>query len=105
MENVDPAAARLNNSTIIQENHPELYFANGDVVLQAKLPSDDAEPRKFQMYCVHKTILSFHSVVFANLFVDASAVLAQSYDDRPLVDMPDDANHLSQLLSCIYKPE
>ncbi|OJT03823.1 hypothetical protein TRAPUB_5512 [Trametes pubescens] len=74
MENVDPAAAQARLDNIIQEKHPELYFAIGDVVLQAKL-SSDAGLQKFQMYCVHKAILSFHSVIFANLFADASAVL------------------------------
>lgn len=90
---------------ITREEHPELYLANGDIVLQAKLPSDTENPR-FQMYCVHKAVLSFHSTVFSNLFADGSANLNSEsiYDGHPLVEMPDDADDLSNLLLFIYKP-
>lgn len=101
MENVDPAAARPN--IIMRENHPDLYFVTGDVVLQAKLPSD-AEQQRFQMYCVHKTILSFHSDVFSDLFADTCARPDATHDSRPLVEMPDDASDLSHLLLYVYKP-
>lgn len=88
---------------ITREEHPQLYFAGGDIVLQAKLPSDVDNPR-FQMYCVHKAILGFHSVVFSNLFADGSVNLESIYDGRPLVEMLDDAEDLSHLLLFIYKP-
>lgn len=88
---------------IVWEEHPELYFANGDIVLQAKLHSDTDSP-KFQMYCVHRAILSFHSGFFSNMFADGFAQHEPSYDRRPLVEMHDDADDLSHLLLYVYKP-
>ncbi len=88
---------------ITREEHPQLYFANGDIVLQAKLPSE-TENLSFQMYCVHKAVLSLHSVVFSNLFADGSANLESVYDGRPLIEMFDDADDLSNLLLFVYKP-
>ncbi|EIW56221.1 uncharacterized protein TRAVEDRAFT_50703 [Trametes versicolor FP-101664 SS1] len=71
----------------VLEPHPELYFDNGDII-----------------YCVHTSLLSFHSVVFSNLFADGSGKVDSPHDGRPVVLMPDEAGDLSQLLSYVYKP-
>lgn len=88
----------------ILEPHPELYFDNGDIVLQAALPNSKKGERVLQIYCVHTSLLSFHSVVFSNLFADGSGKVDSPHDGRPVVLMPDDAGDLSQLLSYVYKP-
>ncbi|KAI0367347.1 hypothetical protein BV20DRAFT_1000884 [Pilatotrama ljubarskyi] len=85
------------------ERHPELYFTDGDVVLQARLLSANGEIQH-QLFRVHKAILSFHSATFRNMFADASAVLGPTYDNHPVVDMPDNAEDLARLLDCVYHP-
>ncbi|OJT03254.1 hypothetical protein TRAPUB_6159 [Trametes pubescens] len=89
---------------IVREEHPELYFTNGDIVLQAKIHSDTDSSPTLQMYCVHRAILSFHSGFFSTLFADGSALHEPSYNGRPLVEMHDDADDLSHLLLYVYKP-
>lgn len=87
----------------VLEPHPELYREDGDVVLQAPMSSKD-KPPKFQLFCIQKALLSAHSVVFHNLFVDASANLGSTYEGRPLINMPDDAADLAHLLLYLYDP-
>lgn len=87
----------------VLELHPELYREDGDVVLQAPMSSKD-NPPKFQLFCIQTALLSAHSVVFHNLFADASANLGSTYEGRPLINMPDDAADLTHLLLYLYDP-
>ncbi|KAL1938734.1 hypothetical protein VTO73DRAFT_11337 [Trametes versicolor] len=88
----------------IVERHPELYFPTGDVALRAAFPSTPGSVPRFQIFRVHKVILGLHSAAFSNLFADASAGLGPTYDDVPMVEMPDRADDLAGLLDCVYNP-
>ncbi|KAI0692925.1 hypothetical protein C8T65DRAFT_562141, partial [Cerioporus squamosus] len=84
--------------------HPQLYIADGDVVLAVKQPSPHEDGRtRYQVFRVHKALLRLHSPVFANMFSDATP--AQTHDNAPLVDMVDDeAAAFASLLMWIYFP-
>ncbi|KAH9846900.1 hypothetical protein C2E23DRAFT_890465 [Lenzites betulinus] len=87
--------------------HPKLYFPTGDIILRApiKLLSDtESDKTKYRLFRVHKTILGFHSVAFFNLFADATGGTGPTYDELPMVELPDKARDLAALLDCIYKP-
>ncbi|EIW56220.1 uncharacterized protein TRAVEDRAFT_60167 [Trametes versicolor FP-101664 SS1] len=87
------------------ERHPELYYPTGDVILSAPLPpSAESSERRLQVYRVHKAYLGVQSIFFCNLFADASAGGGPTYDDLPMLEMPDKADDLSGLLDCIYNP-
>ena len=90
----------------IFERHPQLYFSDGDIVLAAIFStstSTSSSPAKYQLYRVHRPLLSHNSPVFANLFSDAAP--AELYDDTPLVEMiGDTAEDLASLLMFIYNP-
>ena len=92
---------------VILERHSQLYFSDGDVVLSAKVMSTSAtasgSPPRYQLYRVHKPILSHNSHVLANLFADAGP--ADVYDGAPLVEMVGDSSEaLASLLAFIYDP-
>lgn len=92
---------------MILERHSQLYFSDGDVVLSAKVTSTSAtasgSPPRYQLYRVHKPVLSHNSPVLANLFADAAP--ADVYDWAPLVEMiGDSAEALASLLAFLYDP-
>ncbi|KAM5544005.1 hypothetical protein V8D89_002622 [Ganoderma adspersum] len=68
----------------------------------SSITASDSPPR-YQLYRVHKSILSHNSPVLANLFEDAAP--ADVYDGAPLVEMTgDSAEALASLLAFIYDP-
>ena len=94
------------------EEHSTLYFSDGDIILAVKLapapPPDsggnaaDTKDR-YQVYRVHKFLLSRHSQVFANMFSDAAP--GGSYDGVPMIEMVgDDPELFSRMLSFFYSP-
>ena len=93
------------------ERHPDLYFADGDVVLAVKQtseskPDDPTDGRpKYSLFRVHKFLLKHHSSVFANFFADANAAPTEVFDDVPLAAMfGDKADDLAMLLDYLYNP-
>ncbi|EIW56205.1 uncharacterized protein TRAVEDRAFT_50686 [Trametes versicolor FP-101664 SS1] len=87
------------------ERHPQLYFPDGDVVLRAPLlRSLDDKVEKHQLYRVHKAHLAHYSVMSANMFADGDAGLGPTYDGQPLVELSDEAESLSCLLTYFYNP-
>lgn len=87
------------------ERQPDLYYPTGDVILSAPLQPAEGSEHRLQLYRVHKAFLGIQSVFFANLFADASAGNGPTYDDLPMLEMPDRADDLSGLLDCIYNPQ
>ncbi len=96
------------------ERHPKFYIPSGDVVLALgkvvlSHGDNDEAPIKYELFRVHKFLLSLRSSVFANLFSDADAAGAAhnaSYDGVSLVELPaDDPEDFALLLSCLYEPE
>ena len=95
------------------EQHPTLYFPDGDIILAVKLaplpPTDSANNAtataqdRYQVYRVHRFLLSRHSQVFANMFADAAP--GAFHDGIPMVEMMgDDPEVFSQMLSFLYGP-
>ncbi|KDQ58407.1 hypothetical protein JAAARDRAFT_68904 [Jaapia argillacea MUCL 33604] len=79
--------------------HPSLYFEDGSVVLL--LPSTD---ESLVAYRVHRSLLSAHSEVFADLFTVPSPAVPEKYDGVPLVKLSDNAQDMEHFLNCIYVP-
>ncbi|KAI1787045.1 hypothetical protein LXA43DRAFT_1064632 [Ganoderma leucocontextum] len=90
------------------ERHPKCYIPGGDVVLAAKIApeAEDGLP-KYQLFRVHKFLLSLRSPAFANLFADADAAAPNdAYDGVPLIELHGDSpQDLALLLNYIYEPE
>ena len=71
------------------EQHPQLYFDDGDIILSAQtaipvrglcyIEAPDAPPKVF-LFRVHKVILSHHSPALKNMFVVATASAGDTYD-------------------------
>ena len=98
------------------EQHSQLYFEDGDVILAAEIPSratgqpshetdpSAAPPPTHRLFRVHKTILAIHSSVFANMFKDASPMQTEVHDGVPLITMVgDDADPFARLLQLVYQ--
>lgn len=98
------------DSSSVLERHPDLYFADGDVVLAVKQTgtapdSNEDDPPKYALFRVHKFLLKHHSTTFANFFLDANAAPAEVYDGVPLAEMHgDNAEDFALLLSYLYNP-
>ncbi|KAI1787051.1 hypothetical protein LXA43DRAFT_1031005 [Ganoderma leucocontextum] len=96
------------NPQSILERHPDLYFADGDVVLAVKQTpkSDDSHERpKYHLFRVYKFLLKHYLTTFANFFADANAAPTEVYDGVPLAQMHGDkAEDFALLLSYLYNP-
>ncbi|KAG2363388.1 hypothetical protein BDR07DRAFT_1211299, partial [Suillus spraguei] len=56
------------------------------------------------VFRVHKSILSHYSIVFADMLMMPPVEEAETYDDVPLVCLPDNAEEIESLLKAIYLP-
>ncbi|KAM5546263.1 hypothetical protein V8D89_000389 [Ganoderma adspersum] len=92
------------NPNSVFEQHPDLYFADGDVVLAVKqAPHLGEEPPKYTLFRVHKFLLKHNSTTFSNFFADANAAPAEVYDGVPLAEMfGDKAEDFAVLLNYLY---
>ena len=53
---------------------------------------------------VHSFMLAHHSPIFSDMFALPSPSIADTYEGAPLVDMPDKAEDLADLLKVLYDP-
>ncbi|KAI5119035.1 hypothetical protein M0805_001858 [Coniferiporia weirii] len=100
--------------------HPTLYFADGNIVLSAlsaphsKLScavniipeaSNLSTPNTL-LFRVHKSLLQENSVVFRDMLElgEASSELDEKYDGVPMVQMPDTAEEVEDILKVFYRP-
>lgn len=85
------------------EKHPDLWFIDGSVVLQADQT----------VFLVHQTQLARHSLIFRDMFSLPQPSAPRSHDDRvargspmyeghPLVVMHDAAEDVANLLTALY---
>ncbi|KAJ7217734.1 hypothetical protein GGX14DRAFT_597673 [Mycena pura] len=77
----------------------EFYFEDGNIVLSAK---EDGTTVYFRL---HRSILTKHSPVFADMFAMPSPPTADCYDDAPLVEMHDEADVLGLFIGLLYDPQ
>ncbi|PCH34156.1 hypothetical protein WOLCODRAFT_22496 [Wolfiporia cocos MD-104 SS10] len=90
------------------EQHPTLYFEDGNVVLSALSQEDGSR----QYFRAHKSILSKHSHVLADMFVLPPLMVHSGSQNVPLetcdgvvhVQMPDSAEDLASFLEVLYDP-
>lgn len=76
------------------QRHPDLWFDDGSVVLKVQKT----------MFKVHRTLLSSHSIVFADMFSVPQPAARDQIEGCPVVDVPDAANDFTYLLTAIYDP-
>ncbi|KAJ6587198.1 hypothetical protein DFH09DRAFT_910240 [Mycena vulgaris] len=76
---------------------PKFYIEDGNIVLAAK--DSDNNTRYFRL---HRSILLEHSPVFKDMFAMPPPPTIAHYDGVPLVEMPDDADSLRNLIVLLY---
>jgi hypothetical protein len=81
------------------QRHTSLYFFDGNIALMA--PNNFGENTIFR---VHQSILSHYSSVFADMLTMPPVREVETYDDVPLVCLPDNAEEIESLLKTIYLP-
>ncbi|KAH7924483.1 hypothetical protein BV22DRAFT_1035082 [Leucogyrophana mollusca] len=91
----------MQSESAIFARDPILYFADGNIVLSA-LTSE----KKGTLFRIHKSVLSLHSPVFADMFAlpEPPSGVNDAYDGVPLVHLHDDAIHVRELLQTFYQP-
>ncbi|KAI0049541.1 hypothetical protein FA95DRAFT_1604350 [Auriscalpium vulgare] len=97
----EPSDAPQANDTVAPEtlsvsplSYKDLWFDDGSIILQSPTAS----------FRVHRSILSFHSQVFRDMFVVSAPVEDAMVDGVPVVHVQDDAESLFQLLKALYFP-
>ena len=83
--------------------HAGLWFADGNIVLQTTSPSED----EIHLFRCHKSVLSKHSVVFADMFELGGYVCvrrSEEYDGVPVISIPDSSADVDALLGMLYDP-
>ncbi|KAJ7680586.1 hypothetical protein DFH06DRAFT_972670 [Mycena polygramma] len=80
---------------------PDFYIDDGNVVLSAK----DTE-NSTVYFRVHRSTLVKHSPeVFGNMFAVPCPPVMDQYDGVPLVEIPDEATALRELIALLYEPQ
>lgn len=69
-------------------NHPSLYFEDGNVIMKTGNT----------LFCVHRTILSKHSIVFRDLFAQNT----QAIRGLPSLTVDDGKEDMESLLNAVY---
>ena len=80
--------------------HEALYFPDGNVVICSAGTGEGPGRVAFR---VHKSVLSFHSTMFKDMFsLPAVDGVNETYDGVPLVNTTDNANGWEDLLGALY---
>ena len=83
-----------------QTHHESLYFPDGDLVIASSLQQGDRT-----LFRVHSALIAHHSPVFQDMLsFPAGGSNRESYDDAPLVLLPDDVEEITALIEVLYKP-
>ena len=83
--------------------HSNLWPSDGNIILQTTSPSED----EIHLFRCHKSTLSKHSIVFANMFELESFVCvrrSEEYEGVPVISIPDASADVDALLSMLYDP-
>ena len=83
--------------------HSNLWFLDGNIILQTTSPSGD----EIHFFRCHKSVLSKHSVVFADMFEPGGYVCvrrSEEYEGVPVISIPDASADVDALLSMLYDP-
>ena len=83
--------------------HSDLWFLDGNIILQTTSPSED----EIHLFRCHKSVLSKHSVVFADMFELGGYVCvrrSEEYEGVPVISIPDASADVDALLNMLYDP-
>ncbi|KAJ6476058.1 hypothetical protein C8R47DRAFT_664880 [Mycena vitilis] len=96
-----PASKRKRVDGASAVRDPNFYFEDGNIVLSAKEFEDCVV-----YFRLHRSIISKHSPVFADMFELPPHPSAEQYDGVPLVEMAgDSAETLRSLIALLYDPQ
>lgn len=79
------------------------WLPDGNVILQTTSPSED----EFHLFRCHKSVLSKHSAVFADMFELENYVCvrrSEEYEGVPVISIPDASADVDALLNMLYDP-
>jgi hypothetical protein len=83
--------------------HPNLWFLDGNIILQTTSPSGD----EIHFFRCHKSVLSKHSDVFMDMFEPDNYVCvrrSEEYEGVPVISIPDASADVDALLNMLYDP-
>jgi hypothetical protein len=83
-----------NALTTSSTRHPDLWFDDGSIVLSVQMT----------LFRVHRTTLSKHSTVFADMFSIPQPLDQVTIEGCPVVNLPDSAADFAYLLKALYDP-
>ena len=88
------------SSRLTTTTRSDLWFADGNIIIQASFPDKTRE----NLYKLHRGVLGYHSTIFKDLFEVASSNSSQTFEGLPLVDLHDDPADLECFLRALYDP-
>ncbi|EPQ60290.1 hypothetical protein GLOTRDRAFT_135000 [Gloeophyllum trabeum ATCC 11539] len=89
--------ASPSDSIVDVKKHPSLYLSDGNIVLYSAASEGEAVA-----FCVHRSMLSKVSLIFADMFSLPPSDVNEQHEGRPVVRMQDRASDLEQLLKILY---
>ena len=75
----------------------DFYFPDGNIILSARVKDGT-----LVYFRVHKSVLSLHSPIFADMFAMPLPSVTDTYDGLLLVHLQDDADDLKAFLQALY---
>jgi hypothetical protein len=96
-----PSRIKMEPPTYVQsERHPNLYYADGDVVLSAPLPGGGR-----RVFRVHVALLSLNSTVLAEMLAQPApdGVEPELYDNVRMINVAENGLHWGILLHILYR--
>lgn len=88
----EPTRKRARDGEATLEPHTAFWFTDGNVVLVAQTTA----------FKVHRGVLSRHSPIFTELFIQSDPMDAELIDGAPVITLEDDPHEVSDLLDVMY---
>jgi hypothetical protein len=103
MDDEAPPSKRMRRcQSILSEHHADLYFEDGNIVISAI--SANRSISDLVYFRVHKSLLSFHSPFFKDMFSMPTPECESMHDGVVLLHSQDEAEDMASFLRVLYNP-